>query len=75
LYQSRNIHYEAGDSFERFKAALQNEILNVTPVNMLHKGIFENFEKYKKLICSQPDVSTISEVNSDIWNGKDVLLL
>ncbi len=67
---------EAGDSFERFKVALRNEILNVIPVNMLHKGIFENFEKYKKLVCSQPDVSIISEVNSEIkeWEGRAIVI-
>ncbi len=61
---------------ERFKAVLQNEILNVAPVNMLHKGIFENFEKYKKLVCSQPDVSIVSEVNSDImeWEGRAIVI-
>ena len=43
---------EAGDSFERFKVALRNEILNVIPVNMLHKGIFENFENIKTGLLS-----------------------
>ena len=66
---------EAGDSFESFKVALRNEILNVIPVNMLHKGIFENFEKYKNWFALSLMFLLFQKLIQKLRNGKDALLL
>lgn len=60
-----------GKSLDRFINVLKDEIQNVTPANMLHKGIFENFEKHKNIIAKQPDVELIVEVNTETegWQG------
>ncbi|MCL1667076.1 aldehyde dehydrogenase (NADP(+)) [Elizabethkingia ursingii] len=65
-----------GSGFERFKATLQNEIPNIAPVNMLHKGIFESFENNKKRVCSQSDIAIVSEVKDDInqWEGRAMVI-
>ncbi|PUB34770.1 NADP-dependent aldehyde dehydrogenase [Elizabethkingia sp. YR214] len=65
-----------GSGLERFKATLQNEIPNIVPVNMLHKGIFESFESNKKRVCSQSDIAIVSEVNNDInqWEGRSIVI-
>lgn len=64
-----------GESLERFKAVLQEEIPNIAPVNMLHKGIFENFETHKSKACAQYDVAIMAEVNTDVseWQGRAIV--
>ena len=61
-----------GESLTRFIATLKNEIPGIVPVNMLHRGIFENFEKLKSRTCEQSGVDVIAEVNTEIneWQGR-----
>lgn len=64
-----------GESLNRFINALKNEIPGITPVNMLHKGIFENYEKLKGIASSQSEVGVIAEVNTEIneWQGRAIV--
>lgn len=64
-----------GENLNRFIAALKNEIPGITPVNMLHKGIFENFEKLKSIASAQSEVEVIAEVNTEIneWQGRAIV--
>jgi len=63
------------DDMARFKEALSEEIAQVTPANMLNKGIFENFEKHKQEACTQAGVSTLIEVKSEAnqWQGRAII--
>ncbi|WPO93213.1 aldehyde dehydrogenase (NADP(+)) [Chryseobacterium sp. HR92] len=54
-----------GNSLDRFINTLKDEIQKVAPANMLHKGIFESFEKNKKIATEQPDVELIASVNKE----------
>ncbi|MFN1215776.1 aldehyde dehydrogenase (NADP(+)) [Chryseobacterium kwangjuense] len=60
------------ESLNRFITTLKNEIHAVKPVNMLHQGIFENFEKCKIMTGSYPGVSIIAEADTEAaeWQGR-----
>ncbi|MCJ7936241.1 MAG: aldehyde dehydrogenase (NADP(+)) [Chryseobacterium sp.] len=64
-----------GESLNRFTRALKNEIPGIAPVNMLHKGIFENFEKLKNIASAQSEVDVIAEVNAEAneWQGRAIV--
>jgi len=59
-----------GNSLDRFINTLKDEILNVAPANMLHKGISESFEKHKNIAIEQPDVEIIASANPTTENGQ-----
>ncbi|ASK29337.1 aldehyde dehydrogenase (NADP(+)) [Chryseobacterium sp. T16E-39] len=61
-----------GEGLNKFINTLKNEIPGITPVNMLHKGIFENFEKLKTTAIEQPEVNVIAHVSSEAneWQGR-----
>ncbi|WP_084084211.1 aldehyde dehydrogenase (NADP(+)) [Chryseobacterium sp. YR221] len=61
-----------GENLTRFIAALKNEIQEINPVNMLHKGIFENFEKLKSIAAVQPGVEVIAKATTEVnqWEGR-----
>ncbi|WP_261512298.1 aldehyde dehydrogenase (NADP(+)) [Chryseobacterium paludis] len=65
-----------GESLNRFITALKNEIPGIAPVNMLHKGIFENFEKLKRIASTQSEVDVITEVNAEAneWQGRAIVV-
>ncbi|WP_246008654.1 aldehyde dehydrogenase (NADP(+)) [Chryseobacterium lactis] len=64
-----------GNHLNRFITALKKEITEIVPVNMLHKGIFDNFEKLKGIASEQSEVEIIAEVNTKIneWQGRAVV--
>ncbi|MFS4428100.1 aldehyde dehydrogenase (NADP(+)) [Chryseobacterium sp. S90] len=55
-----------GESLDRFIITLKNEIQEVIPAKMLHKGIFESFEKYKIRAAEQPEVHIIATAHTEI---------
>ncbi|MDC8104065.1 aldehyde dehydrogenase (NADP(+)) [Chryseobacterium sp. PTM-20240506] len=61
-----------GEGLNRFVNALKKEIQGITPANMLHKGIFENFEKHKRTASTQPEVHLIAESHTEAqeWQGR-----
>ncbi|MDR6922641.1 MULTISPECIES: aldehyde dehydrogenase (NADP(+)) [Chryseobacterium] len=65
-----------GKSLDRFITALKNEIKEIIPSNMLHKGIFETFEKHKTLAVEQPEVNIIASVDTEIdeWKGRAIVI-
>lgn len=54
-----------GKPLDRFIHALKDEIQNVAPANMLHKGILESFEKNKNTAIAQPDVEVIASADTE----------
>ncbi|KXH84957.1 aldehyde dehydrogenase (NADP(+)) [Chryseobacterium kwangjuense] len=60
------------ESLNRFITTLKNEIHAVKPVNMLHQGIFENFEKRKIFAGNYSGVSIIAEADTEAaeWQGR-----
>lgn len=60
------------ESLDRFITTLKNEIHSVKPVNMLHQGIFENFEKRKIFAGNYSGVSIIAEADTEAaeWQGR-----
>lgn len=64
------------ECLNRFIKALKNEIQSINPSNMLHKGIFENFQKQKNTVVSQPGVHMLAEahVESIAWQGQAMVM-
>lgn len=60
----------------RFITTLKNEIQSILPVNMLHKGIFESFEKHKTIAAKQPGVNIIAEADAEAveWQGRAMVV-
>ncbi|MDR6370062.1 NADP-dependent aldehyde dehydrogenase [Chryseobacterium bernardetii] len=54
-----------GKPLDRFINTLKDEIQKIAPANMLHKGIFENFEKNKNIALKQPDVEIIASGHTE----------
>lgn len=54
-----------GEGLDRFINTLKDEIHKITPVKMLHKGIFDNFEKNKNSAMEQPDVEIIASAHTE----------
>jgi 2,5-dioxopentanoate dehydrogenase len=50
-----------GEDLQKFILTLGEEIKKITPANMLHIGITQNYEKHKTISLSQQDVVTISK--------------
>lgn len=65
-----------GENLSRFINTLKNEIPGITPVNMLHKGIFENFERLKGIASAQQKVQMIAEANQQTneWQGRAIVV-
>lgn len=54
-----------GNPLDRFINTLKNELREITPAKMLHKGISESFEKSKSIAIEQPDVEIIASVYTE----------
>lgn len=54
-----------GKPLDRFISTLKVEIQNVAPAHMLHKGIFESFEKNKNTAIAQPNVELIASAHTE----------
>ncbi|NIF05126.1 aldehyde dehydrogenase (NADP(+)) [Chryseobacterium sp. Tr-659] len=52
-------------SIDRFMAVLRDEIQEVIPAQMLHKGIYENFENHKSTALAQPGIEIITSDNKE----------
>ncbi|MBO9691080.1 aldehyde dehydrogenase (NADP(+)) [Chryseobacterium sp.] len=63
-----------GESFNRFINTVKEEIQKVAPVKMLHKGIFESFEKNKSTAIEQPDVELIASVYTESTAGSAAVI-
>ncbi|MFP8892569.1 aldehyde dehydrogenase (NADP(+)) [Chryseobacterium sp. EZn1] len=63
-----------GESFNRFINTLKEEIQKVAPVKMLHKGIFDNFEKNKSIALEQPDVEIIVSAETESSSGNATVI-
>lgn len=59
-----------GPSLERFKAALSDAIAAVSPVKMLHQGIYQLFEKNKVALSAQSGVSALGEAQEEAQSGE-----
>ncbi|MDR4954055.1 aldehyde dehydrogenase (NADP(+)) [Chryseobacterium sp. ES2] len=59
-----------GKPLDRFITVLKEETQYVTPVNMLHKGILESFEKNRSSAIEQPDVEIIMSANTATEDSK-----
>ncbi|MCP1297755.1 aldehyde dehydrogenase (NADP(+)) [Chryseobacterium sp. S0630] len=58
-----------GKPLDRFIKTLKEEIQNVAPAKMLHKGIFESFEKNRNIATQQTDVEIIASSEADDYQG------
>ncbi|MGN7863921.1 aldehyde dehydrogenase (NADP(+)) [Chryseobacterium sp. 22458] len=58
-----------GKPLDRFIKALKEEIQNMAPAKMLHKGIFESFEKNRNRATQQTDVEIIASSEADNNQG------
>ncbi|KAA2223313.1 aldehyde dehydrogenase (NADP(+)) [Chryseobacterium sediminis] len=65
-----------GESLDRFIITLKNEIHEVVPAKMLHKGIYESFEKHKTIAAGQPEVDIIATADTEIdeWQGRAMVI-
>lgn len=63
-----------GESFNRFISTVKEEIQKVAPAKMLHKGIFESFEKNKSIAIEQPDVELIASVYTKSTAGSAAVI-
>ncbi|MDQ1856402.1 aldehyde dehydrogenase (NADP(+)) [Chryseobacterium sp. WLY505] len=61
-----------GKPLDRFIHALKEEIQNVAPAAMLHKGILESFEKNKNTATEQTDVEMIASSNTVAENDQGI---
>ncbi|MFS4473141.1 aldehyde dehydrogenase (NADP(+)) [Chryseobacterium sp. T20] len=59
-----------GKPLDRFINALKEEIQNVAPAKMLHKGILESFEKNKNIATEQTDIEIIASSNTQAENDQ-----
>ncbi|WP_278380613.1 aldehyde dehydrogenase (NADP(+)) [Chryseobacterium arthrosphaerae] len=59
-----------GKPLDRFINALKEEIQNVAPAKMLHKGILESFEKNRNIATQQTDIEIIASSNTDAENDQ-----
>lgn len=58
-----------GESLDRFISTLKDEIQKIVPAKMLHKGIYESFEKHKTRAAEQPEVHIIATADTEINEG------
>ncbi|QBJ85430.1 aldehyde dehydrogenase (NADP(+)) [Chryseobacterium gleum] len=63
-----------GNPLDRFINALKEEIQETTPAKMLHKGIFESFEKNKSIAIEQPDVELIASAETESSSGNATVI-
>lgn len=63
-----------GASLDRFIAAVKNEIQEIAPANMLHKGIYESFEKHKTNAIAQPDIEVIAATATEEGKGSTAVI-
>ena len=65
-----------GESLDRFIITLKKEIQEVVPAKMLHKGIYENFEKHKTRAAEQPEVHIIAAADTEIneWQARTMVI-
>ncbi|MCC3215138.1 aldehyde dehydrogenase (NADP(+)) [Chryseobacterium sp. X308] len=63
-----------GESFNRFINTLKEEIQKVAPAKMLHKGIFDNFEKNKNIAMEQLDVEIIASAETENSSGNATVI-
>ncbi|SMO46882.1 NADP-dependent aldehyde dehydrogenase [Chryseobacterium rhizoplanae] len=60
-----------GEALDRFIDTLKNGIQETVPAKMLHKGIYESFEKHKTIAAEQPEVYILATADTEIdeWQG------
>lgn len=60
-----------GEALDRFINTLKNGIQETVPTKMLHKGIYESFEKHKIIAAEQPEVHILATADTEIdeWQG------
>lgn len=63
-----------GESLDRFISAVKNEITGIAPANMLHQGIYENFEKHKANAIAQPDIEVIATTATEEGKGSAAII-
>ncbi|REC60201.1 aldehyde dehydrogenase (NADP(+)) [Chryseobacterium pennae] len=63
-----------GESLDRFISAVKNEITGIAPANMLHKGIYENFEHHKANTIAQPDIEVIATTAIEEGKGSAAVI-
>ncbi|MEJ5105684.1 aldehyde dehydrogenase (NADP(+)) [Chryseobacterium sp. MYb328] len=63
-----------GESLDRFISAVKNEITGIAPANMLHKGIYENFEHHKANAIAQPDIEVIATTATEEGKGSAAVI-
>ena len=65
-----------GEALDRFVTAVKTEVKEITPVNMLHKGIFESFEKHRTIAMAQPEVNVLASVDTEMeeWKGRTAVI-
>ncbi|REC45420.1 aldehyde dehydrogenase (NADP(+)) [Chryseobacterium pennipullorum] len=63
-----------GESLDRFITVVKNEITGIVPANMLHKGIYESFEKHKIEAISQPDIEIIAFIETEEGKGSAAVI-
>ncbi|TZF98634.1 aldehyde dehydrogenase (NADP(+)) (plasmid) [Chryseobacterium panacisoli] len=65
-----------GEALDRFIIALKNGIQEVIPAKMLHKGIYESFEKHKTIAAEQPEVHSIATADTEIdeWQARAMVI-
>ena len=63
-----------GASLDRFIAAIKNEIKETIPSNMLHKGIYDSFEKHKSIALQQPDIEIMASAKAEDGKGSAMII-
>ncbi|VFA40777.1 aldehyde dehydrogenase (NADP(+)) [Chryseobacterium indologenes] len=63
-----------GESLDTFISAVKNEIQEITPAPMLHKGIYESFKKHKSIAIIQADVEVIASTETEEGKGSAAVI-
>ena len=63
-----------GESLDRFVSTVKHEVTGIAPANMLHKGIYENFEHHKGNAIAQPDIEVITSIETEEGKGSAAII-
>lgn len=63
-----------GEGLDRFINTLKDELQKIAPAKMLHKGIYESFEKNKNIAIEQPDVELIASSHTESSLGSAAVI-
>ena len=55
-----------GAALESFSESLASSLLAITPTSMLHPQISKNYQKNKKVVSGEPDVTVLGDYKNEV---------